>query len=299
MSPAPNPTPKERRVAYLTLSVSSLCLALYHIIGRGVHEVVPPLGLSFWRWLLAAAFLLPVVLVDIRSTLPVYRAHWREFLLLGAYLVGASSLILVALNFTTATNVAVINATQPTLTVLFSWLFYSVRLMRVQVLGIFVGFVGVLVMISHGSWSILADLDFNAGDLIALGSMLGFAAYSVRYVRFAHRLSAVRALVPIILGGCALLLPFYIGESILVRQVPVSAVSIGAILSITVLVSLAATLMWNIGMKKVGANKASMFINLVPIFGALLAVTLLGEQFELYHLAGMIFIGVGVWLVVG
>lgn len=286
------------RVAYLILTVSVFFLALNHIIGRSVHEVVPPLGLTFWRWFLAAVILVPVVLVDARATLAIYRTHWRSFLLLGGFIVGATSLIMVALNFTSATNVALINATQPTLTVLFSWLFYGVRLTRVQVLGILVAFVGVLAMISQGSLRVLGSLEFNAGDLIALGAMLGFAAYSVRFVRLRHGLSPTRALFPIMLGGCALLLPFYIGESLFVKPVPINPTSVGAIVSIALLVSLCAMLMWNAGMRMVGANRASIFINLVPVFGALMAVTLLGERFELYHLAGMVFISAGVWLVV-
>ncbi len=287
------------KVANLILTVSVFFLALNHIIGRSVHEVVPPLGLTFWRWFLAAVILLPVVLVDLRSTLAIYRMHWRALLLLGGLIVGATSLIMVALNFTSATNVALINATQPTLTVLFSWLFYGVRLTRVQVLGILVAFVGVLVMISQGTWRVLGNLEFNAGDLIALAAMLGFAAYSVRFVRLRHGLSPTRALFPMMLGGCVLLLPFYIGESLMVKPVPINPTSIGAVISLALLVSLGAMLMWNAGMRMVGANRASIFINLVPVFGALMAVLLLGERFELYHLAGMILIGTGVWLVVG
>jgi len=295
----PEISSRERKYAYLILTVSSLFLALNHIITRGVHAHVPPLGLSFWRWFVAAIVLLPVVLVDIRTTLIVYREHWREFLLLGAFLVGASSLVMVALNFTTATNVVMINATQPILTVLFSWLFYGVRLKVVQILGILASFLGVLTIICQGSWQILAQLKLNGGDLIAMGSMLGFAAYSVRYVRLAHGLSTSRAFFPILVGGCALLLPFYIGESTLARPVPISPISIGAILSIALLASLLSMLMWNAGMRIVGANKASIFINLVPVFGAMLAVTLLGEKFALFHLLGMILIGIGLWLVVG
>lgn len=287
------------RAAYPILTISVFFLALNHIIGRSVHEVMPPLGLTFWRWLLAVVILVPIVMVEFRATLAIYCTHWRAFLLLGGFIVGATSLIMVALNFTSATNVALINATQPALTVLFSWLFYGVRLRRVQVVGILVAFVGVLVMISQGTWRVLGNLEFNAGDLIALGSMLGFAGYSVRYVRLPGGLSPARALFPIMLGGCALLLPFYIGESLLVKPVPINPTSIGAIISLALLVSLCAMLMWNAGMRMIGANRASIFINLVPVFGALMAVVLLGERFELYHLAGMVFVTAGVWLVVG
>ena len=95
----------------------------------------------------------------------------------------------------------------------------------------------------------------------------------------------------------AVLLPFYVTETLLYRPVPINAVSIGAILTIALLVSCAAMLLWNRGISLLGANRASIFINLVPVFGALFAVVFLGEQFQLYHLAGMLMIGLGVWFV--
>jgi len=299
VSARPDPSKQERRVAYVILVVSTFLLAVNHIIGRAVHEVVPPLGLSFWRWLVAAGCLLPAVIMNWRPTLAAYRRHWRDFVVLGGLIVGATSLILVALQYTTATNVALINATQPAVTVLLSWLIYHVRLERDQVLGILVSFCGVLVMISKGHLEPLLALDFNRGDLLAMLSMFGFAGYAVRYVRTSHGLGSVRALFGVIAAGCMLLLPFYVAETAWVAPVPVNATSIMAILAIALLVSVAAMLMWNKGNTMVGANRASIFINLVPVFGALMAVTLLGETFEIYHLAGMAMICAGVWLVVG
>lgn len=283
----------------MVLAVSTFLLALVHVIGRAVHQEVPPLGLSFWRWFVGAVLLLPFVLPGWRVTLTTCRRHWCNFLILGGLVVGATSLILMALNYTTATNVALINATQPAITTLMSWAFYGVRLEGRHLAGILISFAGVLVMISRGSVEPLVTLDFNNGDLLAIVAMVGFAGYAVRLVRTPHGLNATRALFAIIAGGCLLLLPFYIGESILVRAVPVNTVSIGSIITIALLVSVGAMLMWNWGNATVGANRASIFINLVPVFGALMGVTLLGESFEAYHLAGMILICLGVWLVVG
>jgi drug/metabolite transporter (DMT)-like permease len=274
-------------------------LALNHIIGRAVHEAVPPLGLSFWRWFVAAACLFPFVLGNWQDTLNSYRRHWRDFIALGGLIIGATSLILVALRYTTATNVALINATQPAVTVLLSWLIYHVRLERNHILGILISFCGVLVMVCKGRLEPLLMLDFNRGDLLAMLSMFGFAGYAVRYVRTSHGLGPVRTLFGVIVAGCVMLLPFYIAETVWLAPVPVNATSITAILAIALLVSVAAMLMWNKGNTMVGANRASIFMNLVPVFGALMAVSMLGETFELYHLSGMAMICAGVWLVVG
>ena len=294
----PDPSPAERRQAYLVLAVSTFLFALNHVIVRGVHAHVPPVGLSFWRWVLAALVLLPVVLVGWRATLAVYRAEWRAFVLTGALVVGATTLMMVALNFTTATNAALINATQPVLTVLLSRLVYGVRFGAVQAFGIAIAFGGVLLMVARGDWHTLISLDFRAGDLIALLAMFGFAGYAIRFVRIAHRLTAARALFPMIVAGSVLLLPFYLLESLVYRTVPLTPTSVGAIVSIALLVSCGAMLLWNTGNRLVGANRASIFINLVPVFGVLLAVTFLGERFEPWHLGGMVLIGAGVLLVV-
>lgn len=299
MTGRPEPSPKERQNAYLMLSVAALFLASNHVIGRAVHETVPALGLSFWRWLIAGLCLLPIVIPARAAITRVFRQQWKEFFLLGALVVGATAAILVALKYTTATNVALINATQPTLTVLLSWLFYGVKLTRRQVVGILVSFLGVVVMISQGKLALLASLDVNTGDLIALVSMLGFSGYAVRYVRTPHGLPTTHALFLIIVCGCLLLLPFYLGETVLIKSVPVSAESIGAILATAFLVSLGAMIFWNRGNALVGANRASIFINLIPVFAAIMAFGLLGEQFRLYHLAGLALIFSGVWLVVG
>jgi len=299
MTGRPEPSPKERQNAYLMLSVAALFLASNHVIGRAVHETVPALGLSFWRWLIAGLCLLPIVIPARAAITRVFRQQWKEFFLLGALVVGATAAILVALKYTTATNVALINATQPTLTVLLSWLFYGVKLTRRQVVGILVSFLGVVVMISQGKLALLASLDVNTGDLIALVSMLGFSGYAVRYVRTPHGLPTTHALFLIIVCGCLLLLPFYLGETVLIKPVPVSAESIGAILATAFLVSLGAMIFWNRGNALVGANRASIFINLIPVFAAIMAFGLLGEQFRLYHLAGLALIFSGVWLVVG
>lgn len=290
---------KRQQFAYFILAFSAFCLAANHVIVRGVHTQVPPLGLSFWRWLIAVVFLLPLVWRDREKAVIAYRRHWREFLLTGFLLVGGTTAIAVALNFTTATNMTLINATQPAFTALFSWILYRESLRFTQVLGIVVALSGVLVMASRGDLRALGSLDINGGDMIGVAAVCGVSAYAIRYARISHGISTASALLPIVLAGCFLLLPFYIAESLIYRPVPVNPVSISAILTIAFLASFVAMLMWNRGNQIVGANLASMFINLVPVFGVLMAVIFLRESVYSYHLIGMLMIGLGVWLVLG
>jgi drug/metabolite transporter (DMT)-like permease len=293
------PNTNRQRFAYLILAASAFFLAMGHVIARGVHEQVPPLGLTFCRWLIATVFLLPLVWRDFKNALAIYRRYWQKFLLAGVLIVGGTSALTVALNFTTATNVTMINASQPAFTALLSWMLYRERLHIAQVLGIVVALAGVLMMICRGDPRVLGTLEFNGGDLIAMAAVWGLAGYAICYARISHGLSTPSALLPIILAGCLCLLPFYMWESVVYKAVPINRVSVSAILAIAFFSSFVAMIMWNRGNHLVGANLASMFINLIPIFGVLLAVTFLEEIVEGYHIVGMLMIGCGVWLVLG
>lgn len=286
-------------LAYLLLTVCMLFLASNHIIGRGVHDSLPPVGLSFWRWFAAAIMLLPFVLPRIGTTLPAYRSNIGDLTLLGGLIVGSTTVILIALNFTTAINVSLINATQPTITVLFSWLFFQQRLSKLQVAGIVIAFIGVTVMLTRGQLEVLMSLGLNFGDVIALLAMAGFSAYAVNVRRLPAGLNPAESLFGVIVAGSVVLLPFYVIESLFYRPMPMTGLAVMATLSLALLVSCLAMLLWNVGNQAVGPNRASIFMNLIPVFGAALAIGFLGETLLWFHLAGIVFVGLGIVLVVG
>jgi drug/metabolite transporter (DMT)-like permease len=288
-----------RRLAYAMLSLTALCLAGNHVVGRMVHGFIPPLGLSFWRWMAGALMILPFVLPSIVAKRQIYRDHLRDLSLLGFLIVSSTTAVLVALNFTTAVNVSLINAFQPALTVLLGLIFLGERVSRLGVLGILLALGGVLAMIFEGSLRLLAELKFNNGDLIAIAAMLGFSAYALSLrKRLPVALSPVEALFGITLTGSLMLLPFYALESVVVRPVPVGPQSLAAVLALALLVSVFGNLMWNMGNRLIGPSRAAMFINLIPLFGAILAVIFLNEQIHGYHLVGAAMICAGIWLLV-
>ncbi len=286
-------------LAYALLTVCMLCLATNHIVGRGTHESLPPVGLSFWRWFVAALVLLPFALPRLRHCVAAYRRHAISLALLGGLIVGSTTVILIALNFTTAINVSLINATQPTITVLFSYLFFRQRLSPAQAIGIALAFAGVAVMLTRGEPLQLGRLGPNFGDVIALLAMGGFSAYAVNVFRLPHELNPAEALFGVIVAGCALLSPFYVVETIVYRPMPLTWLAAAAVLTLALLVSCLSMLLWNIGNQAVGPNRASIFMNLIPVFGAALAVGFLGERLYWYHLVGVSLVALGIWLVVG
>ena len=285
--------------AYALLALTAFFLACNHVIGRAVHLQIPPVGLSFWRWVTGALILLPFVLPGLRMRWPAYRQHWRNFTLLGVLMVGSTTLVLIALTKTFAINVSLINAVQPTLTVLFAWLFLQEHLSTVRAIGIICGISGVLVMVSHADLALLAALDFQPGDFIALLAMCGFSGYALNLRRVSGEFSGIEVLFGIMLTGTAVLLPFYLWEATTVQSVPISPFSIGTILVMALLVSVFGNLCWNAGNHMIGPARASIFINLIPVFGTVLAITFLDEDLQGYHLIGGGLVVLGLILAAG
>jgi drug/metabolite transporter (DMT)-like permease len=120
--------------------------------------------------------------------------------------IGSTTLILVALTTTFAINISIINALQPTLTVLFAWLIFKEALSAWRILGITCGICGVMVMVSRADLAVLAGLDLRAGDFIALLAMCGFAGYALNLHRLPHEIGALAALLGITTMGTAILL---------------------------------------------------------------------------------------------
>ncbi len=273
-------------------------LALNPVIGRAVHGEVPPLGLAFWRWSVAALVLLPVSWARLRRDWRDYRAHLGTLCLLGCLVTGSTALVLVALNFTTAINAALLNSIQPALVVTLSFLFLKERVTRVQLLGILAAMSGVLTVLTQFQWSALAAFRINGGDILVLFAMCGLAAYAVILRRIPNSLGAAESLFLMLVAGSLALLPLYLVETAIYRPVPLTQTAVSAILILALLVSCIATLFWNISTQIVGPRNASMFMNLVPVFGSVMAVFLLGEAFELFHLAGICLVCLGIMLVI-
>jgi len=283
----------------MLLALMALFLAGNHIIGRAVHGQIPPVGLSFWRWALGMFVLAPFALPGMRRHWKAIREHWRVFALLGFFMIGSTTLILVALTMTFAINVSLINALQPTLTVLFAWLIYKEPIGAWRILGIACGILGVAVMISQGRLAVLTGFNFAPGDFVALLAMCGFAGYALNLNRVPREIGAVPVLFGITVPGTALLLPVYLWETLSGKAVPLTWTSVGVILVLALLVSVLGNLCWNAGNRVIGPSRASMFINLIPVFGIVLATTLLGEKLHLYHVIGGTLVIMGLVLAAG
>lgn len=280
----------------LLMMIPALCWSGNAIVGKAVAGLIPVFPLAFWRWTLAAAILLPLAWPHLRQDWPVLLRHWKVMLALSVFGVAIfnSTLYIAALS-TTAINIVMLQSAMPALIVLASFLMFGERVRPAQVLGIAVSMTGALTLVSHGDPAVLARMDFNRGDL---WMMAGIVSYSV-YTALLRRRPAVHALsfaTTTFIIGALVLLPFSIGQSWAGQPMPLTMASLAAVLYVAVFASVLAYLSFNRAVALVGANLAGMSVHLVPAFGTVLAILLLGEVPHLYHGVGIALIALGIWL---
>jgi drug/metabolite transporter (DMT)-like permease len=285
------------RSPYLLLALAPLFWSCNWIIGRALHQDVPPMGMTFFRWLFAVLILAPFAIGPLRRDWPIVRANWRVMVMLGAVGVGMhNALAYVGLNFTTATNGVILNSCIPVMIIVMAWMFFGERLRRSQVAGVVVSSLGVLTIFSQGSLQTLAALRVNAGDFFV---MLSVAMWSLYTVLLRHRpagLHMLSFLLSIAVVGNLCMLPLWIGEMLLGYRIAWTAQTVSAILAVAVFSSLLAYIFWNRGVEAVGAQVAGLFVHLMPVFGVMLAWIFLNERLHAYHVAGITLILIGIVL---
>lgn len=265
------------------------------VVARAISSGVPPIALSFSRWLIAGLVLLPFVWSRLSKEWPTLKVHWKSLLLLAAFMVAGSSLSVVAVYFTTATNAVLVNASQPAITALLAWLVVGERLAGRQGVGICLAFFGIIVMICRADWQVLATLDINVGDLIMLGAVMGWSLYAVHLHRRDYVPSGEVLLFVIAVVGSIVLGPMYLVEAALVGPFELRPTYLTAMVYLALFPTLLATYCWNMAIGALGANRAAIFINLIPVFGALFAMIFLGESLFPYHIFGAAFVFLGIF----
>ncbi|WP_287605095.1 DMT family transporter [Thiothrix sp.] len=287
----------DRFSPYLLLVLTILFWAGNFNLARAIHADVPPLGLSFWRWAVAALILLPFAWNSMRAALPLAREHWRLVLALAVLgIAGFNSLVYVGLQTTTATNGVLLQSVTPITMILLAGLVLHEKSTLAQWAGIGVSLVGVLVIITKADWQVLQQLAFNRGDMWIVLATLDWSLYTVLLRKLPQGLRGMPILGFSITLGALAILPLYLYESVTFQTMPVTAVSVASIAYVAVFPSLLSYMFWNHATQKLGVNRTGQFSHLMPVFGILLATLLLGERLQLYHALGMLLVAAGLVL---
>lgn len=284
------------RSPYLLLTLVALFWAGNTIVGRAARDAVPPLTLACARWSLALLLVLGFAWPMLRRDAALLRRHWKMTVLLGVIGVGFyNSLLYTGLHYTTATNALLIGASQPTIILLLSALFFGDRAGPLQVAGVALAGAGVLAIVTRSDLAVLLDLRFNRGDALMLAAALSWALYSVllRKRPPVHPLSLLACTFAV---GVLVNLPLAIAEFASGARIADPWAAAGAIAYVGIFPSLLAYLLFNRAVELAGPALAAQVLNLLPLFGALLAALVLGERIGTHHIAGMVLILAGILL---
>lgn len=280
---------------YLLLALASLFWSGNHIAGRAITGHFAPFTIAELRWLLPCIFLWPFARPHVLRDWPKLKKNWKLVLFVG--ITGGaifSAGQYVGLQLTTALNVSVLNSIAPAAIVAVSAVFFRDRLSAIQNLGIVISSLGVLLIVTRGQIQALADLDFNAGDIIIFVNMVLFAVYScvLRKLPKLHWLTSIYMLAVV---ASVTLAPFSLWEIASGQNFEINVWTVSALLYFAIFTSFLAYAFWTSGVEQIGANRGGPFLHLIPIYSAVLASVFLGEQLMAYHLFGFFLIIAGVW----
>ncbi len=282
---------------YLLISLTMLFWASNVVLSRGLREEIPLIGLSFWRWSVASLFLLPFSLPHLRRQWPEARRQWWRLAALGGFLVvGGNTVLYLALGHTTAINAAIVNASQPAVTVGLAWLILRDAVNRPQTIGLALSLVGVLAIVARGEAGAFLSLRLNPGDVLMVGAVASWSLYAVLLKRWPMDLHPLVSLQAIMTFGALFVLPLYMYESVAVKAMQPTPATVAMVLYVAVFASIVAVLFWNLGVAAIGPARASIFVNLIPVYTTIAAVLFLGEIVQGFHIAGFALILVGIFL---
>jgi len=281
---------------YLLLSLAVLFWAGNFILGRAFHTVIPPVALAFWRWVGAAILITWPALPYLRRDRQELLDAWPAIVLLSLLGIAAfNTLAYSGLQYTQAINAFLLQSMMPVLIVLFSFLIFRESVTRLQGLGIMVSLCGAVLIIARGDLARLLALTFNRGDLLVFAAIVCYAGYSVmlRKRPHAHPLAFIATTFWL---GSIFLVPLYLWETLTVASIKLNIPTLLVLGYVMIFPSIVSYLCFNRGVELVGANRAGLFIHLMPVFGGLMAVVFLGEVFGWYHAVGVVLIGLGIYL---
>lgn len=281
--------------AYLLLMLVVVFYAGNILTGKALSEL-PPLTIAFGRIAVAFLVLLPLGYRSAWRSRHLFIRHWKPLLLMTVTgVAGFNTLIYSALQFTSATNVSVLEASIPAVTVLLGFWLLRERLLPLQWVGVLLSLCGALWVVTNGQLLRLAEMSWNAGDGIMAIGALSWAVYSIAVRRYLPLFPAHGAVLVMTGLSVLVMLPLLLAEWAMVDIPQISGGQWSGLLYLGIFPSVIALLLYNRAVATLGASQASVFLNFVPVFTMLGAYVLLGEAISLMQILGAIAVILGVF----
>lgn len=280
-------------MTYFYLVLTAFFWAAVFHLGKYAVAFVSPLSVAAWRFLLAGAVLAGYLYLQKGWDTQAVRRNLWPILAMGVIGVfGFNAALFFGLQHTSSVNAALIMAFYPAMTAVLSALLGGEKIQPRQMLGFVISLTGVAVIVSHGSLHDLLALSFSTGDLLMFLACACFAAYGVIPKRFINNVPSLLLTTSTIVVGALMMTitaDVVADDLFVMPSVPVAV----AVVAMALFGSVLAFLWWNQGVARIGATRAAIFINLVPVFTTLIGVAL-GQPLSVAQLAGAALVIAGV-----
>lgn len=274
------------------LILATLFWAGNYVFGKYVVAEMSPLWITFARWFLSLAFLIPISYwIERPNYREIFKRSWLPLSVMGILgIIGYNLLLYGALEYTSPLNASLVNALNPAMMVVFSYFILKERMTFINVIGFAISLVGVLLILTDGHLELVFQTSYNLGDLMMMGANLVWVFYSIIGKRL--------AVPPITATACSallsvfFLLPFLFLYPFDITQL--SATGITGIIYMWLFPSVCSFIFWNMSVKKVGPSHAGVYLNLITVFTAIITI-ILGEKIAASQAIGGVLVLFGVY----
>ena len=288
----------KNNLAYFILILTTIFWSGNFIVGKAASTYdIPPFSLNFYRWFFAGLILFPFTIKELVAKKKYILENIGFFTILGITSITIfNSIVYYSLYYTQVISGILMISTIPVWIIFISSILNIEKTNIFQIIGVIFSLTGVIFIITKANLEIIKNLDFNKGDLSMVVAMFSWAVYSALLKRKKYEISQVTLLQVVIITGLIFLTPIYFIEMYMGNVI---VLGIPFVLTLTYVVffpGLASFFFWIKGISIIGANRAGVFLHLMPIFGAIMAMLIFNERFMFYHIFGAIFIIAGITL---
>ena len=284
--------------AYIMLICATLFWAGNFIVGKYAFLTeIPPLSLVFYRWLLVWIILFPFTYKDIIKHKDTILNNLPLLFFLGLTSVGLfNSFTYLSLIYTQVINSSLFNTAIPAIIILLCFLFKVEKTNKFQLSGLFISVCGILAIITKLNLDILLSLNFNKGDLIMIGGALTWGIYSTLLKRKKFTLPLLTLVHIVCTFGLVSVFPQFLYELWNGQVIKFDINLFYLLIFLALFPSIGSYYCWAGAVSIIGANRAGIFLSLIPLFSTIMAIALYNEKFQFFHLIGAILIIIGLYL---
>ena len=288
----------KNNLAYILLILTTLFWSGNFIVGKAASTYnIPPFSLNFYRWLFAGLILLPFTIREILDKKNYIFKNLSFFIILGVTSITIfNSTVYYSLYYMQVISGVLMISTIPVWIMFISSILGIEKTNKFQIYGVILSLLGVLFIITKSDLNVIKNLAFNKGDLIMASGMFAWALYSALLKKKNYEISQIALLEVVIITGLIFLIPIYFLEMNFGNHIVVGGPFILTLSYVVIFPGLASFFFWIKGISIIGANRAGVFLHLMPVFGSVMAIIFFDEKFMIYHILGAIFIIAGITL---